>query len=445
MIINLKNILTIYICPDHNEKYHRRKIHMNELLTKLGFTNFIHYKSSTDKYPFCLNNATIDIFSKYKPPFLLLEDDIEYNFDTIPEVINIPDETDVFYLGLSNSGGHKYNNYDEGSSKFRKTNYDNIFKIENMLSAHAILYISPKYIHNLRNLLITKPTFYNDVIMSQNQYLYNVYCYKHCYFYQSKEYDGHEDATKFNPLDNYTEKEKTLTYVTAFLNINNCDVNQYFPYFEKLAKSGIPLVLFMDSMYKEFGEYIIQTYSNVKILKYITKDDLYVNQHIKNKQLPTDRNQKKDTYDYLSLMNNKIYFVEEAMKYNLYFTDTFAWIDFRIFHIFSNDQIIYNKLNELSTSLYQNNVSYFPGNLLPNNNIIINSVNWRFLGGFFILSKNNIIKLIDKTSKLLNNLDILTWEVNIWSILENNKLFNFVWYFADHNNSLILNLLDIKK
>lgn len=441
MIINLKNILTIYICPDHNEKYHKRKIHMDELLTKLGFTNFIHYKSSTDKYPFCLNNATIDIFSKYKPPFLLLEDDIEYNFDTIKHnllVINIPDETDAYYLGLSNSGGHKYNNYDEGSSKFTKTNYDNIFKIENMLSAHAILYLSSNYIHNLRNLLITKPTFYNDVIMSQNQYKYNVYCYKYYYFYQSKEYDGHEDATKINPI------EKTLTYVTAFLNINNCDVNQYFPYFEKLAKSGIPLVLFMDSMYKEFGEYIIQTYSNVKILKYITKDDLYVNQYIKNKQLPTDRNQKKDTYDYLSLMNNKIYFVEEAMKYNLYLTDTFAWIDFRIFHIFSDDQRIYNKLNELSTNIYQNNVSYFPGNLSPNENIIINSVNWRFLGGFFIVSKNNIIKLIDKTSKLLNNLDILTWEVNVWSILEYNKLYDFEWYFADHNNSLILNLQNVK-
>ena len=45
MIIKLKNILTIYISPDHNEKYHNRKIHMDNLLTKLGFTNIIHYIS----------------------------------------------------------------------------------------------------------------------------------------------------------------------------------------------------------------------------------------------------------------------------------------------------------------------------------------------------------------------------------------------------------------
>jgi hypothetical protein len=456
MIINLKNILTIYVCPDHNEKYNKRKNHMDKLLIELGFTNFIHYKSSSEKYPFCLNNATIDIFSKYKPPFLFLEDDIECNFDTISDELNIPDDTDAFYLGLSKVGGHKYNNYNEGSSEFLQTNYDNILKIKNMLSAHAILYISPKYIHNLRNLLITKPTYYNDVIMSQNQYKYNVYCYDYCYFYQSNEYDGHEEATRFKPLANIlplandvplanilplanVSVPNTLTYVTAFLNINNCDVNQYFPYFEKLANSGIPIVLFMDSNYKNFGEYIIQTYSNVKILKYITKNDLYVNQFIQNKKLPSNRNHKKDTYDYLALMNNKIYFVEEAMKTNLYSTDIFAWIDFRVFHIFSNNQSINNKLMELSYNIYKNDITYFPGNLSIIKNIV-NSINWRYLGGFFIISKNKIIELVNETTKLLNQLDILTWEVNIWAILEFNKVFDFNWYFSNHNNSLILHI-----
>ena len=217
MIINLKEILTIYICPDHNEKYQKRKNHMDKLLIKLGFTNFIHYKSSTEKYPFCLNNATIDIFSKYKPPFLLLEDDIECNFNNIPDELYIPDNTDAFYLGLSTAGGHMNNNYDEGSHIVTQTIYNNIFKIKNMLSAHAILYITPNYIKNLRNLLITKPTFYNDVIMSQNQYKYNIYCYKYCYFYQAKEFDGHEEATNIQ----CNVKNYTLTYVTAFLNINN--------------------------------------------------------------------------------------------------------------------------------------------------------------------------------------------------------------------------------
>jgi hypothetical protein len=385
MIINLKEILIIYICPDDNKQYQEHKIHMD----KLGFTNFIHYKLSSN------SNATIDIFSKYKPPFLLLEDDIKFSLDNIPDKLYIPDDTDAFYLGLSEF--------------FQPT-------------TNVILYITPNYIKNLRNLLITNPTFYNDVIISQNQNKYNIYCDKNYYFYKAKQF------------------EYTLTYVTAFLNINNCDVNQYFPYFEKLAKSQIPILLYMDSNYKEFGEYIIKKYSNVKIAKYITKNDLYVNQIVKDKELPEIRNNAKDTHDYLTLMNNKIYFLEDAMKINVYSTDTFAWIDFRIFHIFSSDvNDIYYKLNELSIKNYKNPTNYFPGNLKTKKNIV-DSINWRFLGGFFILDKNNIIKLTNETTIILNSLDKLTWEVNIWAILEYNQKFDFGWYFGDHNNFIILNL-----
>jgi len=406
---------------------------MDELLKKLGFNNIVHFKSSTEKYPFCLNNATIEILSKYKPPFLLLEDDIEFT-DFFIDEINIPDTTDAFYLGLSSRGSHQYNNYDVGSSKFK--NYsETLLKIENMLSAHAILYINPNYIQHLRNLLITKPTYYNDVIMSQIQTNYNIYCFKNSYFYQSLKFDGHEDATKITVSANVT----TLTYVTAFLNINNNDTNNYFPYFEKLAKTNIPIVLFMDKNYIEYGHYLIKTYSNVKILKYITKDDLQINKYIQNKQLPLNRNLNKDTADYLALMNNKIFFVKEAMDANLFTTDTFAWIDFRIFHIFSDNNIEINKkLNDLSFQLYstENIISYFPGNL-EHKKYIVDFVNWRFLGGFFIMNKNAIIKLIKETTNLLIILPILTWEVNIWAILEHNNLFDFGWYYADHNKSII--------
>jgi hypothetical protein len=291
-------------------------------------------------------------------------------------------------------------------------------------------------IQQLKNQLITKPTYYNDVIISQNQSKYNIYCHNHCYFYQAKEFEGHEEATRITVTCNI---EFTLTFVTAFLNINNCDTNQYFPYFERLVKSNIPIVLFMDINYKEYGEYLIKTYPNVKILKYITKNDLYVSKYIKNKPLPLNRNHKKDTEDYLTLMNNKIYFVDEAMKKNIFNTSLFSWIDFRIFHIFSNDNLINNKLYELSTKKYINQTIYFPGNL-KNITDITDSINWRFLGGLFIIDKNNLIKLVNETSILLNNLDTLTWEVNVWAILEYNNIFNFGWYYSDHNNSLILNI-----
>jgi len=432
MIIKLKEILVICICPDHNEKYHKRRIHMEKLLNKLEFKNVVHYKSSSEKYPYCLNNANIDIFSKYKPPFLLLEDDIKETQD-IPNELEIPDNTDAFYLGLSSGGGHPTNNYDEGNSKFEYIN-NNLFKVKNMLTTHAILYVNPTYISHVRNQLITKPTYYNDVIISQIQNKFNVYCHNESYFYQWKELDGHENATKIKiPI----LIKNNVTFVTAFININNLQKN-YFYYFEKLAKTGISIVLFLDRQYKEYGENISTLYKNVKILRYLSKEELHVNKIKLSTKLPTDRNTEKDTENYLKLMNNKIYFVEEAMDINLFNTEIFSWIDFRIFHIFKDDLYMTKKLQEISTKIYESDVNYFPGASDKKNTI--DTINWRFLGGFFILNKNHIKKLVSETTLLLESINTLTWEVNIWAILEYNNRFNFGWYKADHNNSILENL-----
>jgi len=430
MIIKLREIPVIYICPDHNDNYHKRKLHMDKLLNKLEFKNIIHYKSGTEKYPYCLNNATIELFSKYKAPFLLLEDDIEVTH-TIPEILEIPDNTDAFYLGLSSGGGHIQNNYDDGDSKFEYVN-NNLYKVKNMLSAHAVLYITPKYILTVRNMLITKPEYYNDVIISQIQNKFNIYCHNESYFYQSIHYDGHENATKIK-----LNKPNSLIFVTAFININNTPLDivekNYFSYFEKLAQTGVNIALFLDTQYQEYGKIIIRKYSNVTIIRYLTKDELHINKIKIPNQLPKIRNIQKDNEDYLKLMNNKIYFVQEAMnKYTE--TNYFSWIDFRIFHIFSNDN---EKLISLSNLAYFSKPLYFPG-ALDNKKYLLDEINWRFLGGFFIINKNIINNLVDETTKLLNNIPILTWEVNIWAILESNNLFDFGWYKADHNQTIIL-------
>ena len=430
MIIKLREILIIYICPDHNDKYHKRKLHMDKLLNKYEFKNIIHYKSSTEKYPYCLNNATIEIFSKYKPPFLLLEDDIEVTH-TIPEILEIPDNTDAFYLGLSSGGGHIKNNHDDGDSKFEYVN-NNLFKVKNMLAAHAILYITPKYILTVRNMLITKPNYYNDVIISQIQNKFNIYCHDESYFYQSIHYDGHENATKIK-----LDKPNPMIFVTAFININNSPLDivekNYFSYFEKLAQTGINIVLFLDTQYQEYGEIITRKYSNITIIRYLTKEELHINKLKIPNKLPKIRNIQKDNEDYLKLMNNKIYFVQEVMnKYTE--TNYFSWIDFRIFHIFSNNN---EKLINLSNIAYFSKPLYFPG-ALHDIKYLLDEINWRFLGGFFIINRNIINNLVNETTKLLSNIPTLTWEVNIWAILEYDNLFDFGWYKADHNQSIIL-------
>ena len=400
---------------------------MDKLLNRLGFNNYIHYKSSTEKYPYCLNNATIDIFSRYKPPFIILEDDIETTQDSIPDELSIPDNTDAFYLGLSSGGGHKYNNCDDGDSVFHI--YKTFLKVKTMLSGHAILYINPTYILTLRNTLITKPTYYNDVVMSQIQEKFNIYTNRYPFFYQSSKLGGHEKATNI-------VIENQVTFVTAFLNITSSTniTSNYFIYFEKLAKTGISIVVFFDDIYQEYGKYLTTTYENVKILRYMNMTDLHINKLKLPSKLPDIRNNNKDTEEYLKLMNNKLYFVEEAIQKNIFNTNTFAWIDFRIFHIFKNEDMASKKLQEISMKKFNSTSIHFPGSG-TNNTGSLNSINWRFLGGFFLLDKSYISKLITEYEKIIESSNTLSWEVNLWALIEKN--INLGWYNADHDNTLI--------
>jgi hypothetical protein len=129
--------------------------------------------------------------------------------------------------------------------------------------------------------------------------------------------------------------------------------------------------------------------------------------------------------------------VASLYQYDNKDNNIYAWIDFRIYHIFKDDLKANKKIIELASKKFNYPVVYFPGNL-PYKKNIVDFVNWRFLGGFFILDKENINKLSNETTNILQNLDTLTWEVNIWAILEFNNKFDFGWYFADHNELIIL-------
>jgi hypothetical protein len=184
--MKIANLKTIYICPDHNEKYHTRKVHMDNMLNTLGFKNFTYYKSSTDNYPTCLNKATIDILeNNLDTPVLILEDDIEWT--GINEVAFDPN-IDAIYLGLSKSAGHPTNNIHLGESIFEKWS-DTQVKIINMLSAHAILYISKTYKQAVIESLKNNMLFYNDIVISRLQFKFNVLANKKCVFYQSHKFN----------------------------------------------------------------------------------------------------------------------------------------------------------------------------------------------------------------------------------------------------------------
>ena len=186
--MKIQDLKVVYICPDHNEKYHNRKLHMEKLLGDLGFKDINHFKSGNEKYPKCLSLATIDILTKYMDePILVLEDDIEstgqYDFDFVPEA-------DAIYFGLSVAAGHDTLNTNVFYSKFDPYSFTQV-RIQNMLSAHAVLYISKSYKQAVIDVLQANlGILTNDVAMSRIQKNFMVLGNMKPSFYQSNKFNA---------------------------------------------------------------------------------------------------------------------------------------------------------------------------------------------------------------------------------------------------------------
>ena len=189
----------IYICPDHNEKYHARKLHMDSLLHHVGFKDIVHYKSGTEAYPECLANATVDILTTYmNEPVVIIEDDVEW---TDVSMCYIHPSADAVYLGLSRYGGHPVKNWYISSLRVSQWSQTQV-RVENMLATHAILYLTPAYKQAVIDILTAhKGHKYNtDVLMSRIQNKYIVLALKKPAFYQSSKFNSdsqQEKATRF--------------------------------------------------------------------------------------------------------------------------------------------------------------------------------------------------------------------------------------------------------
>ena len=193
--MKLQELVIVFICPDHNEKYHTRKLHVESLLKTIGCKTVIHYKSGTENYPACLTAATVEILESHmNNTVLILEDDIEFTgaetFDFIPEA-------DAIYFGISRSAGHPTENTDQGDSLVLSYS-DTQVRVINMLTTHAILYISSTYKRAVIELFnqYKGQKYYNDVLLSRIQPNFLVLANKKPSFYQSSRFNKgmHEET-----------------------------------------------------------------------------------------------------------------------------------------------------------------------------------------------------------------------------------------------------------
>jgi len=181
MNLDLRKIPVIYINLERDKEKNER---IKTILSDLNFENVIRL----DAYSFPDKPLSGCAFSWYnalqevEPPFLVLEDDcVVKNF--IPE-IEIPDDADAVYLGISSWG--RMNSHSGPFVQYE--NVDNgLLRIYNMLSTHSILYLTPEYTS-----ICTKVAKHwadlgdhLDIGFAEIQRYYNVYAFDDPFFYQT--------------------------------------------------------------------------------------------------------------------------------------------------------------------------------------------------------------------------------------------------------------------
>lgn len=221
-----------------------------------------------------------------------------------------------------------------------------------------------------------------------------------------------------------------ITYVSAYFQITSAkrSVEEYKRYFEQLASTKIPIVLFLDANLKWTFS------SNVRIIR-IPKEDLWTYQHVPdNAQLPSQRD-ACDTLEYMRLMNSKSDLVYIASHINPFRTEWFAWIDFGIVHIFREPERTLQRISRLTPPSYpcMKTAGIWP--YTPEDNF--ERISWRFAGGFFLIHKSLADKFHEGMCTLIKHkLPKFAWEVNLWAELEKTG-FDFGWYASDHDDTII--------
>lgn len=203
MILNLKELKYYYLTiPKNTERISNMEKNFNDLnFTKVY--SIIDNKLSKFQSGALGFLKMIDMASKEQSnnnfiPFGLLEDDIN-KYRDFPDVIEIPDNTDILYIGTSIYGYNhsiKWANYNVFTENI--INYDNLYKINNMLSTHGFIIVSKKgleYCKKCMNIAIEKNIPYDNYFAGLQTH-YSVYCLKTPLVYQDGKVGGCEDATK---------------------------------------------------------------------------------------------------------------------------------------------------------------------------------------------------------------------------------------------------------
>ena len=183
MKINLSGVQTFYINMDKDVARNKDMIQLGKNLEIKNYTRISGTEIVGHPKAGCATSH-LEILSTISEPTVILEDDCVISKGSM--IIDVPDDADAVYLGLSNWG------YLDSISKpgnFSYTSHNifkNVYKINGMLATHAILYISSEYTEMAKR--IAQWSANNDQHIDQGlaliQKYFNVYALKQPVFYQ---------------------------------------------------------------------------------------------------------------------------------------------------------------------------------------------------------------------------------------------------------------------
>ncbi len=204
MKVDLRHVPVYYMNLDSHTE---RRRHMETLLSELGFTNVTRVESCLGGPVDGLNQTLMSFLPKLTPPYLILEDDVSYDVRA-PLEMDMPDDTDLFYVGVSRNKGHASQNKDDGWCEVKPYS-DTVCRVLNMLSAHAIYTATPTG-HTLRCQMAEQALSkneYNDVHLGRQLYTVNTYAligfppFYQDTAYQPNKYQHVEKYTRFEPRE----------------------------------------------------------------------------------------------------------------------------------------------------------------------------------------------------------------------------------------------------
>jgi hypothetical protein len=135
-------------------------------------------------------------------------------------------------------------------------------------------------------------------------------------------------------------------------------------------------------------------------------------------------NPEKDTMGYMFVQCHKTEWVRKAIQINPYSSSQFIWIDFGIYHMIRDENVLTNGVTLMSIKNYSKlriATCKYRDYVCPYD--VYKQLTWNFAGSVFGGDAKSLIQFADITKEkildIIYNRHSITWELSVWYLVKN--------------------------